>query len=312
MGQIEYIGQGSTSEIGPIIGGVVGGVVILICIILFLIIIPIMCYHCSTVSKYKEELKYAQQPVYTSVHVYFTMIKHLLIPNRFIPPGQGGIEMNDNIVYQRSAGVSTAPPAGVDTKPQEADHVYEMLPGEIEEAASKNGQRKYQGYENDSFHTEGESMNNGAKDDYYVNDDLFPEKKKTEQAASGQTKKENDEYYVNDDLIPEDHQTKQVLTGEVKNDDYYVNDDLFPEKSETEQAAGGEMKENDEYVNDDLFPKQDEEEDHTSLTSVRVKDSSGDGDYYVNDDLFPNSTTVQAAHGSNHSDEEIADAVDAD
>ena len=193
-------------------------------------------------------------------HVHFTMIKHLLIPNRFIPPGQGGIEMNDNIVYQRSAGVSTALPAGVDTKPQEADHVYEMLSGEIDEAASKNGQRKYQGYVNDSFHTEGESMNKGAKDDYYVNDDLFPEKKKTEEAASGQTKKENDEY----------------------------------------------------YVNDDLFPKQDEEEDHTSLTSVHVKDSSGDGDYYVNDDLFPNSTTVQAAHSSNHSDEEVADAVDAD
>ena len=214
--------------------------------------------------------------------VNIIMIKHLLIPNRFIPPGQGGIEMNDNIVYQRSAGVSTALPAGVDTKPQEAaDQVYEMLPGEIEEAASKNGQRKYQGYVNDSFRTEGESMNKGTKDDYYVNDDLFPEKKKTEEAASGQTEKEDDERDVNDDLIPE--------------------------KSENEQAAGGEMKENDEYyVNDDLFPKQDEEEDHTSLTSARVKDSSGDGDYYVNDDLFPNSTTAQAAHGCNHSDDEIA------
>ena len=64
VGQIEYMIQGSTSDIAPIIGGAVGGVVILICIILFLIIIPIMCYHCSTVSKYKEELKYAQQPVY--------------------------------------------------------------------------------------------------------------------------------------------------------------------------------------------------------------------------------------------------------
>ena len=38
------------------------------------------------------------------------------ISNRFIPLGQGGIEMNDNIVYQRSAGISTALPAGVDTK----------------------------------------------------------------------------------------------------------------------------------------------------------------------------------------------------
>ena len=41
------------------------------------------------------------------------------------------------------------------------------------------------------------------------------------------------------------------------------------------------MKNDEYYVNDDLFPKQDEEEDHTSLTSARVKDSSGDGDYYI-------------------------------
>ena len=65
VGQIEYMIQGSTTDIiAPIVGGAVGGVVILICIFLFLIIIPIMCYHRSTVSKYKEELKYAQQPVY--------------------------------------------------------------------------------------------------------------------------------------------------------------------------------------------------------------------------------------------------------
>ena len=50
----------------------------------------------------------------------------------------------------------------------------------------------------------------------------------------------------------------------------------------------------DHYVNDDLFPKHDEEEQHTSATSVHVKDSNGDGDYYVNDDLFP--TAAQAAH----------------
>ena len=66
MGQIEYISQGSPSaDIGPIIGGAVGGVVLLIIIIIFVIVIPIVFYHRSTVSKYKVELKYAQQPVYT-------------------------------------------------------------------------------------------------------------------------------------------------------------------------------------------------------------------------------------------------------
>ena len=65
VGQIEYISLGSPSaDIGPIIGGAVGGVVLLMCIGLFVIIIPIMCYHRSVVSKYKEELKYAQQPIY--------------------------------------------------------------------------------------------------------------------------------------------------------------------------------------------------------------------------------------------------------
>ena len=61
----------------------------------------------------------------------------------------------------------------------------------------------------------------------------------------------------------------------------------------------------------ELFRKQDEEEDHTSLTSVHVKDSSGDGDYYVNDYLFPNSTTVQAAQSSNHSDEQLTNNTNA-
>ena len=154
-------------------------------------------------------------------HAYFHAIIFIVFDSiRFIPPGQGGIEMNDNIVYQRSAGVSTAPPAGVDTKPPETDghdHIYEMLPCEIEEAASK----RQESWTDDKFQPEKQSMN--------------------------ETKK-------------------------------------------------NENTENDYYVNDDLFPKQDEEEDHTSLTCVHVKDSSGDDDYYVNDDLFPNSITVQAVN----------------
>ena len=67
-------------------------------------------------------------------------------------------------------------------------------------------------------------------------------------------------------------------------------------KKKAESAVANQRQYDEYYVNDDLLPKQDEEEDHTSLTSVRVKDSSEDGDYYVNDDLFPNSTTAQAAH----------------
>ena len=165
---------------------------------------------------------------------------------RFIPPGQGDIEMTDNVGYE-------ARPSGVqnNVKSPESDNFYEELPCGIDEEAYSNL---------DQDHT-----------------------------------------------IESSHQQSVDKEDGTNDDEYYVNDDLFPEKSEKEQAAGGEMKDNDEYyVNDDLFPKQDEEEDHTSVTSARVKDSSGDGDYYVNDDLFPNSTTAQAAHNSNHSDEEIA------
>ena len=184
----------------------------------------------------------------------------MLISNRFIPPGQGGIEMNDNIVYQRSAGVSGSPAlTGVYPRSPEDDHLYEQLPGESEEAASYKRQAKDHDYVNDS---QGQSMNEMKKkgtdnDDYYVNDDLFPEEYKTKQAAAVDQTKKNDEDY---------------------------------------------------YVNDDLFPKHDEEEQHTSATSVHVKDSNGDGDYYVNDDLFPNSTTAKAAHSS-HLGEGLAGAA---
>ena len=153
--------------------------------------------------------------------------------------------MNDNIVYQRSAGVSGSPAlTGVYPRSPEDDHLYEQLPGEIEEAASYKGQGRDHDYVKDN---QGQSRNEMKKgtdnDDYYVNDDLFPEGDRTgHAAAAGQTKKDDDDY----------------------------------------------------YVNDDLFPKHDEEEQHTSATSVHVKDSNGDGDYYVNDDLFP--TAAQAAH----------------
>ena len=72
VGQIEYISQLMGSSVNVdfsfIIGGAVGGVVLLSIFAIFtifvLIIIPVMCYHRSKVSKYKKELKYAQQPVH--------------------------------------------------------------------------------------------------------------------------------------------------------------------------------------------------------------------------------------------------------
>ena len=69
VGQLEYISQAPTVDIAPIAGGAAGGAVLLICVIIVLIIFPVVCYYHSTVSKYKEELKFAQQPVYTLVNI---------------------------------------------------------------------------------------------------------------------------------------------------------------------------------------------------------------------------------------------------
>ena len=54
VGQIEYISQGSTSEIAPIIGGVVGGVVILVIIVLVVCFIPIILFSIKQ-SKQKDK-----------------------------------------------------------------------------------------------------------------------------------------------------------------------------------------------------------------------------------------------------------------
>ena len=73
----------------------------------------------------------------------------------------------------------------------ETDH--EQLPGEIEE-----GKNKTVHYISDAIHQQ-----DVQKDADYINDDLFPEGDRTEQAAAaGQTKKVDDDYYVNDDLFP--------------------------------------------------------------------------------------------------------------
>ena len=62
VGQLEYISQAAAVDIAPIAGGAAGGVILLIIIICVLIVLPVMCYY---LSKYKKELKFAQQPVYT-------------------------------------------------------------------------------------------------------------------------------------------------------------------------------------------------------------------------------------------------------
>ena len=48
-------------------------------------------------------------------------------------------------------------------------------------------------------------LRKNAKNDYYVNDDLFPEKVKKELQPDDQKKNTADDsdYYVNDDLVPE-------------------------------------------------------------------------------------------------------------
>ena len=66
--------------------------------------------------------------------------------------------MNDNIVYQRSAGVSGSPAL---TGVYPSKSLDEQLPaGEIEEAASNKGQGKDQDYVNDS---QGQSVNEMKK-----------------------------------------------------------------------------------------------------------------------------------------------------
>ena len=63
VGQLEYF---FTVDIAPIAGGAAGGAVLLIIIICVLIV---LCYYHTTLSKYKKELKFAQQPVYTYVSI---------------------------------------------------------------------------------------------------------------------------------------------------------------------------------------------------------------------------------------------------
>ena len=161
---------------------------------------------------------------------YFATITHSYC--RFIPPGQGNIEMMENVGYQaRPRGVINLTSSKL---PSEADHIYEELPEE--------GKKETVHCISDVIHQQ-----DVQKDaDYYVNDDLFPEEYKTEQAAAaGQTKKNDDDYYVNDDLFPkhdEEEQHTSATSVHVKNSngdgdgDYYVNDDLFP-NSTTAQAA---------------------------------------------------------------------------
>ena len=63
VGMLEY---GSVSDgIAAIAGGVVGGVIVLLLIFILVILVPIIYCYYSSISKYKDELERAQQPVYT-------------------------------------------------------------------------------------------------------------------------------------------------------------------------------------------------------------------------------------------------------
>ena len=127
----------------------------------------------------------------------------------------------------RSAGVvSTALPAGVDTKPPETDghdHIYEMLPGEIEEAASK----RQESWTDDKFQPEKQSMNETKKNkntesDYYVNDDLFPKQEEEDYtsltSACVKDSSGDDDYYVNDDMFPNSTTVQAVCTQQPLSD----------------------------------------------------------------------------------------------
>ena len=60
---LEYANQASI-PIAAIGGGVGGGVIVLLLIFLTILVPIIYCYY-SSISKYKDELERAQQPVYT-------------------------------------------------------------------------------------------------------------------------------------------------------------------------------------------------------------------------------------------------------
>ena len=114
MGQLEYVSMSPAVNIVFIIGGIIGGVVLLLlCVILVLILLKIVNCLCSD-----------KQPV----------------PLSLVSAGQDDkIEMNVNIVYQKSAVTSIS---GLQT---DSVHLYEELSDDFREemmAASKMKQEQ--------------------------------------------------------------------------------------------------------------------------------------------------------------------------
>ena len=154
VGQLEYISQAAAVDIAPIAGGAAGGVVLLICVILVLIILKLAHHLCSHRSL---------------VPLSYDTADH----------DDDKIEMNYNIVYQRSTGIS----GSLDP---EVNHSYEELPGEFEEVAmvvrKKEKEQQDHDYVNDSFHSKqpmdetkgtADDDDDDDADDYFVNIELF-------------------------------------------------------------------------------------------------------------------------------------------
>ena len=64
---LEYADQTGVliAPIAGVAGGVAGGVIVLSLILILIILVPIIYCYYSSISKYKDELERAQQPVYT-------------------------------------------------------------------------------------------------------------------------------------------------------------------------------------------------------------------------------------------------------
>ena len=154
---------------------------------------------------------------------YYVAVTHSCC--RFIPPGQRDIEMMENVGYQVRANSGVIPLHNLtSTRSSEADDINFMNSSLVVIEEGKNG------IAHSAIHQQ--YVQKDA--DYYVNDDLFPEGDRTEQAAAaGQTKKDDDDYNVNDDLFPKHDKEEQHTSAtsvHVKDSngdgDYYVNDDL--------------------------------------------------------------------------------------
>ena len=132
--------------------------------------------------------------------------QNLFFYNRFIPSGDGVIEMKDNIVYLKSAVNSGLPVA--------KDHIYEELPGDYANMTSMAVLENEQDLDNSSHPKGAEGQTTVDKslwdeDGYYVNDDLFPEEYRMGNTPEKTTVKKAKEG-VDDMLSDEANSTLQI------------------------------------------------------------------------------------------------------